>query len=312
MSRCALIFPGQGSQALGMGKAFYEVSPLAREMVAEASEALGFDMAKLMFEEAERLDQTAYTQPAILLVSAMALGALREATSLRVEFALGHSLGEFSALYSAGALTLGEAVKLVHERGKLMQRSCEGIEAGMMVVLGLEDSVVEGFCEEQRLGGAQVWAANYNGEGQIVLAGKRADLASLEAPLKALGAKRALLLPMSVASHCPLLGGMQEEFLAHLEERLQDRFAHPVISNVTANPYASKAEAIPLLSSQLVLPVRYKQSIQAHDEKVDFYIECGQGSVLKGLNRRLSSKPTHSLENPASIEAFLAQCKEEA
>lgn len=312
MKKCALIFPGQGSQALGMGRLFYEES-LGKEMMGRASEALGFDMAKLMLEEAERLDQTAYTQPAILLVSAMAEQWVKSKLSLDVSWAMGHSLGEFSALFSSGALSLEDALLLVHARGKLMQRTCEGIDAGMMVVLGLEDALLEGFCEEKRSEGFKVWTANYNGEGQIVLAGKRSDLAELEAPLKALGAKRALLLSMSVASHCPLLEGMREEFLTHLESKLQDSFAYPIISNVSAMPYSNKAEAIPLLASQLISPVLYKQAIKRHEEGVDFYVECGHGSVLKGLNRRLSQKPTFSIENPAGIkELELALSKEEA
>ncbi|MGP1450058.1 MAG: ACP S-malonyltransferase [Wolinella sp.] len=312
MRRCALIFPGQGSQAVGMGRAFYDARDDMRDMVKEASDVLGFDMAELLFGENDRLAQTAYTQPAILLVGAMAERWLRSECELDVAFALGHSLGEFSALNSAGALPLGSALKLVHERGKLMQESCDGIDAGMMVVLGLDDSVMEDFCENERKSGAQIWAANYNGEGQIVLAGKRADLAEREGVIKSLGAKRALLLPMSVASHCPLLGGMQERFLAHMEGAILDSFAYPVISNVTSNPYNNKSDAIKLLSSQLISPVLYKQSIKKHDEKVELYIECGHGGVLKGLNRRLSGKPTISIEKPSDIDELQKNLRNQA
>lgn len=304
MKRCALIFPGQGSQALGMGRALFEEFSGAKEMLNEANDALGFDLAKILFEEGDKLELTAYTQPAILFVSAMAVCALKQSCGLEIAFGMGHSLGEFSALYSSGALTLGGALTLVHTRGQLMQRECAGGQAGMMVVLGLADETLERFCEEQRADGREIWAANYNGDGQIVLAGKRNDLSALEPAFKALGAKRALLLPMSVASHCPLLEGMREEFVAHLESKLQDHFDFPIISNVHALSYQSKAEALTLLPSQLVSPVLYKQSIKKHDEKVDFYVECGWGGVLKGLNRRLSEKPTYLVDSPAGIEEF--------
>lgn len=150
----------------------------------------------------------------------------------------------------------------------------------------------------------KVWCANYNGDGQMVLAGSREDLSTLEVEIKGLGAKRALMLPMSVASHCPILEGMCADFRVLLEEALGDSFAFPIISNVNAKPYGSKAQALDLLAKQLVSPVLYKQSIRGNDAEIEGFIECG-GNVLKGLNKRLSQKETISLQTYAEIQDFL-------
>ncbi len=304
MQKTAFLFPGQGSQSVGMGQSFYESSVLAREMVQNASDATGIDFAKLLFEENDLLEQTEYTQPAILLVSAIAHRLFEEAETIRPQFALGHSLGEFSALVSAGALDYIDGVKLVHQRGKLMKAACEGRDAGMMALIGLDDETVEAIAQKARDEGKEVWAANYNSNGQIVAAGNKSDLAQMEAVFKEAGAKRALLLNMSVASHCPLLHSAVEPLKESLENTLKDHFVAPVISNVTAQKYQSKAEAIELLPKQLVMPVRYRQSIEAFEEEVDLLLEFG-GNVLKGLNRRITKKPTMAITDMASLESAL-------
>ncbi|WP_297813551.1 ACP S-malonyltransferase [uncultured Helicobacter sp.] len=300
----AVIFPGQGSQSIGMGKDLFENSAEVRAYFEQASDILKEDMAKLCFEENKKLNLTQYTQPAILLVSYSVFSLISLKIKNKISFGLGHSLGEFSALCASGALSFEQAISLVSKRGYLMEESCKSKAAGMMVVLGLEDEILEEFCAKKRNRGLKVWCANYNGDGQMVLAGSREDLSTLEVEIKGLGAKRALMLPMSVASHCPILEGMCADFKVLLEESLRDSFEFPIISNVNAKPYKNKLEALNLLSAQLVSPVLYKQSIKENDAKIESFVECG-GNVLKGLNKRLSQKETLSLQNYAEIQDFL-------
>jgi [acyl-carrier-protein] S-malonyltransferase len=309
MSKIAMIFAGQGSQAVGMGKDFYENSELAREMFAKAGERIGVDFKEIIFEENEKLGQTAYTQPAILLVQMVAYKLFKQACpEVKAELFLGHSLGEFSALCAAGAIDYVDAVELVHKRGALMQEACEGKDAGMMAIVGLDDATVEKICADAQAEGKQVWPANYNQDGQLVVAGNRADLASLEDTFKAAGAKRALLLNMSVASHCEILEPAQAPLEELMKKYVKESFEAPVISNVTTQPYATKDEAVSLLKEQLVKPVKYKQSIQAIAPQVDMAIEFGQGVVLKGLNRRIAKElKTLNISDMAS----LAKVKEE-
>lgn len=304
MKKVAFIFPGQGSQSIGMGKDFYDSSDIAKEMIESASQRLGFDFKELLFEENDRLAQTAYTQPAILLVSAIAYKLFENEMSIKPVFALGHSLGEFSALCCVGALDYLDGVELVHQRGKLMAQACSGVDAGMMALIGLDDAKVEEITEAAREEGKKVWAANYNSDGQIVAAGIKSDLASLESTFKEAGAKRAILLGMSVASHCPLLESAVAPLQASMEEALKDKFRAPIISNVTAQSYQTKAEGIALLAKQLTAPVLYKQSIKNFEADIDLFIEFGS-NALKGVNRRGTKKPTHSIVDMKSLqEAF--------
>ena len=308
--KCAFLFPGQGSQSQGMGLDFFENSEIAREMVADAGSRTGIDFKNLLFEENDLLGQTEYTQPAILLVSAIARKLFVEKTGIIPVLTMGHSLGEFTALVASGALNAIDAVELVNLRGKLMAEACSKQEVGMMVSLGLADEVVEEICEAQRAQGLQVWAVNYNSDGQIVIAGIKKDLEALVPVLKEAKAKRAMLLDMSVASHCPLLESASAPLAEKLEEMIKDTFIAPVISNVTAAPYSTKAEALELLPKQLVLPVKYKQSMANIDDSVDCYIEFGQGNVLKGLNRKATKKPHFNVSDMASLEATISAIKE--
>ncbi len=289
MKKIAMIFSGQGSQAVGMGKDFYNNSEMAREMFANAGERIGVDFKELIFEENEKLGQTAYTQPAILLVQMVAYKMFQEACpNIKAELFLGHSLGEFSALCASGAINYIDAVELVHKRGLFMQSACEKIEAGMMAIVGLDDEAVEKVCEDAQSSGKKVWPANYNQDGQLVVAGMKADLASLEQTFKDAGAKRAILLDMSVASHCEILAPAQEPLAEIMSSMIKDEFEAPIISNVTTQPYNTKDEAISLLKLQLIKPVKYKQSILTIEKNVDMAIEFGNGVVLKGLNRRIA------------------------
>lgn len=312
MKKIAIIFAGQGSQATGMGKDFYDNSELAKEMFEEAGKRVGLKFDELIFGEHDLLNQTAYTQPAILLVQMIAYRLFKEkCPDLKAELFLGHSLGEFSALCASGAINYVDAVELVHRRGQLMQDACTDIEAGMMVVMGLDDESVEKICSDAQNDGKKVWPANYNQDGQLVVAGMRADLASLEQTFKDAGAKRALLLNMSVASHCELLSAAQIPLKSLMEGMIEENFEAPIISNVTTAPYATKKEAVELLTEQLVKPVKYKQSILAIADSVDIAIEFGNGAILKGLNKRIAPNlETYNISDMKSLIEVVEQiCK---
>ncbi|WP_281529524.1 ACP S-malonyltransferase [Campylobacter hominis] len=304
----AFIFPGQGSQSVGMGREFYENFIECRELLDESSEFCKIDFKNLLFSENEKLNISEFTQPAIVLNSFMAFLALQKTAEISPVFSLGHSLGEFSALGVNKALDFKDAIKLVNIRGKLMQEACEGKNASMMVVIGLDDEKVTQICKNAREDGKSAWAANFNCDGQIVVAGNRYDLSNLESEFKAAGAKRAMLLNMSVASHCPILESAAKELVKFLKPLLTSKFA-PVVSNVTSQPYSTKDEAISLLKEQLILPVLYKQSILNIEDKVDCFVEFGAG-VLKGINRRITKKPTFSINDLDSLDKFLNFRKE--
>jgi len=308
--KCAFLFPGQGSQSTGMGQDFFNNSDLAKQIMADASTRTGIDFENLLFEENDKLGQTEFTQPAILLVGAIAHKLFTDATDITPVLTMGHSLGEFTALVAAGALDTIDAVELVNLRGKLMAEACSKQEVGMMVSLGLSDEAVEELCVAQREAGLQVWAVNYNADGQIVIAGIKKDLELLAPMVKDAGAKRAMLLDMSVASHCPLLESASAPLETKLQEMLKDAFVASVISNVTAKPYNTKEDALALLPQQLVKPVLYKHSMANIDDEVDCYIEFGHGNVLKGLNRKATKKPHFNVSDMASLEATIAAIKE--
>ena len=309
MKKVGFIFAGQGSQSVGMGKDFYDNSVVAKELIDEASDRLSIDFKSLMFEENELLSQTQYTQPAILLVGAIAHKLFSISSDIKAEFALGHSLGEFSALVSVGAMDIVDAVELTHNRGKFMAEACDGVGAGMMVLLGLSDESVESIVINAQNSGKKVWAANYNSDGQIVVAGIKDDLSEMESIFKDAGAKRAMLLDMSVASHCPLLQSAIPKLNDYLNRSIKDTFSLPVISNVSAKAYNTKEEALRLLSEQLIKPVLYKQSIAGFENSIESFIEFGNGAVLKGLNRKLTKVPTININSMKTLEEAIKTLK---
>ncbi|EAJ6141463.1 ACP S-malonyltransferase [Campylobacter lari] len=303
----AFIFPGQGSQSIGMGLSFYDNSKKAKELLDNASDFCKIDFKNLLFKENENLNKSEFTQMAIVLNSLMAYEALKEQIDIEAKYSLGHSLGEFSALATQDAFSFLDVIALVNKRGQFMQEDCSKIEAGMMVILGLEDKVVEELCQKALSEKKNIFAANYNCDGQIVVAGLKPDLASYESEFKNAGAKRAMLLNMSVASHCPLLKNASLKLTKELESILKESFKS-VVSNVNAKVYNDKNQALMLLSEQLIKPVLYKQSIKAVDKEVDFYIEFG-ASVLKGLNKKITQKETYTISKIEDIDEILKVIK---
>lgn len=298
--KVAFIFPGQGSQSVGMGQEIYSEFKVAQELLDSASEHCSIDFKSLLFAENDKLGESEFTQPAIVLNSLMCFEAFKNSLSIKPEFSFGHSLGEFSALSVSGAIKPLDVIKLVNLRGKFMAQDCSGIGAGMMVVLGLSNEKVEDICQNSN---RQIWAANYNCDGQIVVAGIRSDLELSVDEFKSAGAKRAMLLDMSVASHCPLLQNASVKLANELESLLSDEFS-PVISNVTAKKYTTKKEALELLKLQLISPVLYQNSVKNYCDGVDCFVEFG-ANVLKGMNKKICDKPTYSITNLSSLNEAL-------
>ena len=303
--KVAFLFPGQGSQAIGMGKEFYDSYDIAKELFEIASNVLKIDMKDLLFNENENLNKTQFTQPAILLTSYIAYILFSKQNNITPEFALGHSLGEITANVISGSLSFENAIRLVYARGQLMQKACNNLNAGMAVVIGLEDEVLENFCKDKN----DIWCANYNGSTQIVLAGSKNALDNFQKDIKDLGAKKIVMLPMSIASHCPLLNSIIDEFRDVLNDYLLDSFRFEIISNATIESYHTKEKALALLTMQLIKPVFYKQSIINNENRIDCFIEFGYGNVLKGLNKRLSSKPTYCISNNLSLESTINELR---
>lgn len=300
----AFIYPGQGSQTQGMGRDFVENFSIAKTLLEEASDSLKQDMAKILYDDEEKLNETQYTQPAIFLVSAMAHKIVEKEYGIKASFAFGHSLGEVSAYCLNGGANFGDSIYLTHKRGQFMAEACKNKNVGMMVCLGLATNVLEDICIKAQKEGKQVWAANYNMEGQVVLAGIKEDLESISDTLKEAGAKRTLLLKMSVASHCPLLQDSIPPFKALLETSINDSNIE-IISNANLSLYKTKEEALQNLTQQLIKPVLYHQCVsKAKELGVTQFIEFGNGSVLAGLNNKISDIPTISINSVQSIQGL--------
>lgn len=311
----AFVFPGQGSQYVGMGQALAQAFPAARAALDEADAALGGGLSRLMSDGPdEELRQTANTQPAILAVSAAAHRALVQEAGGKFQFPAfyaGHSLGEYSALVCAGAMPLGDAVRAVRARGQFMQEAVPPGEGAMAAILGMEAYAVDEACaqarEEEK--GRVVEPANYNSPEQTVIAGHSAAVDKAIAICKAKGAKRALPLPVSAPFHCSLMAPVQPR-LAEVLGTVQIRAPNaPVIANVTAEPNTDPGRILELLLSQVTAAVRWVETIQKMAlNGVDTLIELGPGKVLSGLSRRIDkSLRVYSVEDAAGIELVLAE-----
>ncbi|MCP1647655.1 MULTISPECIES: ACP S-malonyltransferase [Pseudomonas aeruginosa group] len=299
----AFVFPGQGSQSLGMLAELGAQHAIVRDTFAEASAALGYDLWALVQEgPEERLNQTDKTQPAILTAS-IALWRLWQAEGgVQPAYVAGHSLGEYSALVAAGSLAFTDAVKLVERRGQLMQEAVPAGTGGMAAILGLEDADVLAACAEAAQGEV-VSAVNFNAPGQVVIAGAAKAVERAIEACKARGAKRAVALPVSVPSHCELMRPAAERFAEAVEAVQWQMPQIALVQNVTAQVPADLAALKRDLLAQLYSPVRWVESVQLLAEKgVTDLVECGPGKVLAGLNKRCAKGvTTHNLD---SADAF--------
>jgi [acyl-carrier-protein] S-malonyltransferase len=300
----ALLFPGQGSQYVGMGRALADAYASARETFAEADSVLGFPLSTLMADgPEEELTATKNAQPAILVHSVAVLRVVQERLG-PVALAAGHSLGEFSAHVAAGTLSFRDALEAVRLRGDLMYQAGLERPGTMAAVLGLDDTTLEAVCA--RVDAGICVPANFNSSGQIVVSGDLAGVEQGMALAGEAGAKRVVRLNVSGAFHSPLMAPAARALRERLETTTFADPAYPVISNVTAGPVASGAAARDLLVEQLTSPVRWAESVAAMvDAGADRFLELGPGNVLCGLNRRNAKGfPCTSLGETADIEAF--------
>ncbi len=299
----AFVFPGQGSQYSGMGKDLADQFPVAKQVFEEANDALGFDLARMCFSGSdEDLKLTANTQPAILATSVAALRVMQQETGLVANYVAGHSLGEYSALVAAGALTLADAVKTVRQRGTFMQEAVPVGVGAMAAVMGVETDLLVKICQDAAQGEV-VAPANFNSAGQIVIAGHAAAVERALELAKEQGAKRALLLPVSAPFHSSLMKPAALRLETALQSVAVAELACPVVSNVEAKPYQAAERVKPLLVEQVCAPVQWIQSVEEMNSLgVTEYIEIGPGKVLCGLIKRIARDAI--LKNMESVDSL--------
>ena len=306
--KTAFIFPGQGSQYPGMGRELAQNFAVARKVFDAADAALGFAISKLCFEgPAAELQLTANTQPAILTVSVAAAAVLRE-EGVHPDFVAGHSLGEYSALVAAGALSLADAVQLVHKRGQYMQEAVPVGQGAMAVILGLDGAPLEEICREAAQGEV-VSPANLNCPGQVVIAGSAAAVARAAEMARGRGAKRALMLNVSAPFHCALMKPAQDRLSVDLDATHLEDPQVPLVDNVNAQVVTSASAIREALKHQVTSPVRWEESIRRlRAEGVELFVEVGPGKVLSGLVRQIDrAAACLRVEDSATLSEILAR-----
>lgn len=308
----AFLFPGQGSQAVGMLKALDETQAVVGETFAEASEALGFDLGRLVRQgPKEELDRTEFTQPALVAAGIAVWRAWRAQGGAPPLALAGHSLGEYTALVAAGSLSFADGLRLVRLRGQLMQAAVPEGQGGMVAVIGLDDAAVAQVCNEYP-GGELLTPANYNSPGQVVVAGETVALDWLMTNGKAKGARMVMRVGMSVPSHCALLKPAAEKLAEALAAVAVSAPSIPVLHNLDATPRGEPAAIREALASQLYQPVQWTRTVQAlAGQGVTAWLECGPGKVLTGLIKRsVDGARLFALEDPAQFAAALESFKE--
>lgn len=284
----AFVFPGQGAQFVGMGKDLYENNPLAKELFEKANDILGYRITDIMFDGTdEELKQTKVTQPAVFLHSVIKALCLGE--EFKPNMVAGHSLGEFSALVAAGAISFEDGLKLVYARAMAMQKACDMAPSTMAAIVGLDDEVIEKICEEVSGADGVVVAANYNCPGQLVISGNIEAINAACEKLKAAGAKRALPLKVGGAFHSPLMQPAKDELQAAIEKTEFKAPLCPVYQNVDGKPHTEPEEIKANLIAQLTSSVRWTSCVNNMiEDGADDFTECGPGKALQGMIARIN------------------------